>query len=397
MHDSSFTSDTDRAQLKQSTELGHVKLRLEFTGSGSEYFRIWIVNLLLILVTLGLYFPWAKVRRLRYFYGNTQLDGDPFDFHGDPRKMAKGFLLMGVLFALYSLAAEFSPSARLAALLIVVGLGPALLKSSLQFRLANTSWRGLRFRFTGSLRDAYVATVPLFVPALALFGLLVAAPDTDQPPQWIVLATGGIVLSALAALPWLLWNLKNYQHMHYALGNLQTHFKATPADFYRLFIRTIGFAALVIVVPIAAIGFLIYGIQLKSGDATTTGAAAFVIASTLGIVVGLVAVFVGIKPYAISRLQNLVWTQTGNRSMRFISKLRFRALLWLTIKNWLLIVLTLGLYWPFAAVAMARMRVEAICVKTRIDPNTLVGSVRAAEGDAAGDAAGDFFGLDIGL
>jgi len=37
-----------------------------FTASGSEYFRIWIVNLLLV-VTLGLCLPWAKVRKLQYF------------------------------------------------------------------------------------------------------------------------------------------------------------------------------------------------------------------------------------------------------------------------------------------------------------------------------------------
>eukprot|EP01031_Cornospumella_fuschlensis_P012127 gene12127-14827_t len=35
-------------------------LRIEFTGSGSEYFRIWVVNLLLLLVTVGIYYPWAK-------------------------------------------------------------------------------------------------------------------------------------------------------------------------------------------------------------------------------------------------------------------------------------------------------------------------------------------------
>ena len=120
-------------------------------------------------------------------------------------------------------------------------------------------------------------------------------------------------------------------------------------------------------------------------------------ASILGIWLGALAVFVGIKPYAISRLQNLVWTQTGNRSIRFVSKLRFRSLLWLTLKNWLFIVLTLGLYWPFAAVALARIRIEAVYLKTRMDPNTLVASVRTAEDDATGDAAGDFFGLDIGL
>lgn len=50
-------------------------LRVRFCGSGSEYFRIWIVNLLLTIVTLGIYSAWAKVRTLQYFYRNTQLGG----------------------------------------------------------------------------------------------------------------------------------------------------------------------------------------------------------------------------------------------------------------------------------------------------------------------------------
>ncbi|MET2872051.1 DUF898 family protein, partial [Exiguobacterium profundum] len=59
-------------------------LRLRFIGSGSEYFRIWIVNLLLTIVTLGIYSAWAKVRTLQYFYRNTQLAGSSFDYHGSP-------------------------------------------------------------------------------------------------------------------------------------------------------------------------------------------------------------------------------------------------------------------------------------------------------------------------
>ena len=35
---------------------------IEFTGSGGEYFRVWIVNVLLSIVTLGLYTPWARRR-----------------------------------------------------------------------------------------------------------------------------------------------------------------------------------------------------------------------------------------------------------------------------------------------------------------------------------------------
>ena len=63
-------------------------LPITFTGSGDEYFRIWIVNLLLMLVTLGFYLPWAKVRRLRYFYGNTLVDGSALDFQADPQLAA---------------------------------------------------------------------------------------------------------------------------------------------------------------------------------------------------------------------------------------------------------------------------------------------------------------------
>ena len=59
---------------------------IEFTASGSEYFRIWIVNLLLIVVTLGIYLPWAKVRKLKYFYSNTWVGGDALDFHGEPAR-----------------------------------------------------------------------------------------------------------------------------------------------------------------------------------------------------------------------------------------------------------------------------------------------------------------------
>src|SRR5437016_993839 len=40
--------------------------RFVFTGTGSEYFRIWVVNLLLTILTFGVFSAWAKVRRLQY-------------------------------------------------------------------------------------------------------------------------------------------------------------------------------------------------------------------------------------------------------------------------------------------------------------------------------------------
>ena len=70
-------------------------LPLRFTASGSEYFRIWVVNLLLTVVTLGLYLPFARARQLRYFHENTLIDGAPLAFHGDPWKMLRGYLIVG--------------------------------------------------------------------------------------------------------------------------------------------------------------------------------------------------------------------------------------------------------------------------------------------------------------
>ena len=49
-----------------------------FTGTGKEYFKIWIVNILLSIVTLGIYSAWAKVRTEKYLHGNTFLNGSSF-------------------------------------------------------------------------------------------------------------------------------------------------------------------------------------------------------------------------------------------------------------------------------------------------------------------------------
>ncbi len=367
-------------------------LPVRFSGSGSEYFRIWIVNLLLTLVTLGLYYPWAKVRRLRYFYGNTLVDGVPLAFHGDPRKMFRGWLLVGVLFALYSMAGNFSAAAGFVALLIVAAIAPAMLKSSMQFRMANTSWRGLRFSFEGSLAGAYRAVVPLFVPGVVLVGALGIVADPERPPLWYGFVALAVTLVTVAVLPWLFWKLKQYQHNHYALASVQTTFKASLGSFYRLFFKLIGVVLLVLVLPLTLIGALF---MLNPGGAKP-GVTGMVLLA-LAPLPGVLALLVVARSYLTARLQNLVWTKTGNRSLRFVSALPFAALLWLTLKNWLLMVLTLGLYWPFAAVAVARLRLEAVTVKTRQDPATLVTLLRAAEGEAAGDAAGDLFGLDIGL
>src|SRR5262249_22373207 len=125
-----------------------------FTGCGSEYFRIWVVNLLLTLVTLGVYSAWAKVRKARYFRQNTRLDGHVFDYHGRPIAILRGRLVAVVLFAAYAWAFKFSNVAGLLTVTMLCAVGPWLFLRAQQFSLGNTSFRGLRFGFRARTRDA---------------------------------------------------------------------------------------------------------------------------------------------------------------------------------------------------------------------------------------------------
>ncbi|MES2400293.1 MAG: YjgN family protein [Pseudomonadota bacterium] len=375
---------------------GPHRLSIRFTGSGSEYFRIWIVNLLLLMVTFGIYYPWAKVRRLRYFFGNTVVGGDPLDFHGEPLKILLGYFMMGILFSIYSTLGNVSALAGLTGFLAVAAIWPALLVSAMRFRMANTSWRGLRFGFRGSMGDAYHALIPMFVPGILILAAVTRVGDSKNPPGWFFPAFGLIMLATLGVIPWMLWKFKKYQHDHYAFASLQTSFTATAGSFYKVFFRMLGVALLVIVLT----GVLVAGayFAMRGGaPSPKSGRAAMALAAGVTPLLAMLALFVLAKPYVIARFQNVIWSHTVNDSVRFSSDLRFGRVLLLTLKNWLLIVLTLGFYWPFAAVAMARLRLEAVSAETRDDPQLLVSQANAAEGAAAGDAGADLLGLDIGL
>ena len=377
-------------------------LGVDFTGSGSEYFRIWIVNLLLIIVTLGLYFPWAKVRKLRYFYGNTVIDGEPLGFHGDAWKMFKGFAVMAVFFGLYSVAGNVSPTAGFVAFLVIAGLWPALFKASMQFRMANTSWRGLRFGFSGSTGDAYRACLPLFIPGALILGLMLIAPelqgqDPAQPPSGKWMAVFGLVmLFTLVIAPWLMWNLKSYQHRHYHFSSETSQFTVKAKSYYGLALKVIGIALLAYVLLIVAVVVGVMGVGAMASTTFAKGPMAAVLIGIASVFVAALA-FSAIKPYAVSRFQNLVWNGTQSEHLQFQSSLRVRSMVGLTLKNWLLILITLGLYWPFAAVAMARMRLVAVEVTSSVDPADLLARAHGHEGQTLGEASGDFLGFDIGL
>ena len=382
---------------------GPQRLNVEFTGSGSEYFRIWLVNLLLSIVTLSLYRPFAKARRLAYFHGNTLVGGQPLGFHGDPWKMLRGYLLMVLFGVVYFASGRFSPIAAGVAFVCFALLWPALWRASLQFRLANTSWRGLRFGFHGSLGGAYGAMLAAFLPWLGLIlaGMLMPRPDAEgaapiAPPPWLMSLLGLSFVAMLLVLPLSLSWVKRYQHGHYRYASEQTQLDASTGRFYTFALKVFGVSLVAMIV--AGIFFAVLMATAFAGSSKGSAPAPWAVPLMILGSLGMYAIYFALMlPFAQSRLQNLVWGHTRSQALRCHSELKLWPLGSLTLKNLFLVIITLGLYWPFAAIAIARLRLSAISIDLDGDLSQWQAHAANGQNDATGDAAGDFFGIDMGL
>lgn len=140
--------------------------RLAFSGDGGVYFGVWIVNVLLTIITLGIYTPWARRRTIRYFYGHTDVAGTPLEFTAGIRSMVVGFLLFAVLYIAMEVAGNTGHDLVVGAIVIAAALlSPWLWGSAMRFRLGHTRWRGLRLRFAPKWREVYLASWPVFAIA----------------------------------------------------------------------------------------------------------------------------------------------------------------------------------------------------------------------------------------
>lgn len=367
------------------------RLDVRFTGSGGEYFRIWIVNLLLVIVTLGIWSAWAKVRKTRYFWSNTRIGGAVFQYHGNPVAILRGRLLAAALFVAYSIAGRLSVDAGVVAGAAVALLFPWFVCKSMRFKLANTSWRGLRFGFDSTVRDAYRSFTPAVLLALVFLVSLASvqrAPGREPPNFWGV-ALAELLLFAL--LPWLHARAKSYQHGRARYGALAFRFEPSTGAFYGAYGK-----ALLVVLP-----FVILVIAGLAWSVVRGGGPKALQENLLPTLVWLYAVmtlgYVFVGAFLVARLQEITWSRTHAGPVRFWTAITARGVLRVWVVNGLLTLLTAGLYWPWAAVAVARYRLECATVEVGAPLDALVAGGPGRAGTAAGEGAVDVFGWDIGL
>lgn len=322
------------------------RIPFHFHGSGSEYFRIWLVNSILSLLTLGIYSAWAKVRRKRYFYGNTRLHGDSFEYLADPVKILKGRIITAGILVVCSVVANLSPVMGPVLSLLFLLMLPWLVVRSLAFNARNSAFRNIHFAFDGRLKAA--AKVYLLWPILAVLTVGVLGPHVYfRQKQFIV---------------------KNSRY-----GTTRFSFIATSGDYYRMF-----FSALI---PMVAGGAIL--------------AACVFVVPPLAMVMGL-GLYLYLFAFFSVYTTNLFYRSSHLAAHRFEADLKIMGYFGLVATNSLGIALTLGLFYPWARIRILRYKLHRLALRAGDDLEGFIAGEQE-QISALGGELSDFMDFDFSL
>jgi len=359
--------------MPEPAPLARIQLPFEFRGNGAEYFRIWIVNLLLTIVTLGIYSAWAKVRRLRYFYGNTVLDGHTFDYHGSPLAILKGRLIVFVAYVAFLLAVQLYPKIAIFVFIPLALFGvPWIVMRSRMFQLRMTSYRNLRFNFLGTYGGAMAAFIGWYVLTIITLCILY--------PIWVCKRV-------------------RYSLDNTAYGSQRFSFLTRNGTYYKFCLITFA---------LSICGYLVFIYQfvklpgvreLFYPDVPPPTMLEMVMAAgPTGWLMILVAAVVGlgIAGYYQASFANAAFggTRAGEQYGR--SYLRAWPLIGIYVSNLFGIIFTLGLFYPWAKVRQTRYHLSNTLIDS--DGNLAAFTATSSAGvDAVGQEVGDFFNVDFGI
>lgn len=390
-----------------------------FEGKGFEYFKIWIVNILLTIVTVGLYYPWAKVRTNRYFYANSTLEGRNFEYHATGKQLFIGYLISMVLLIVYVTVQNISPTGSVILLLVFLAAFPWIIWRSLKFNMRVSSFSNVRFGFEGKLGGAYfifmllpvltfLAIYAVPIAFIFVFPLLGVSPGGIGSILFFALAIAGF---ALAVYMFGVMKKKSYSYTingsRYGQGKFATDLAVGP--FVGILFKTIGLSILIVIVYIVVIAIL--GFVVGTSDQLLQVSRNLSDPEVIGslfhnpaIIVMLILVYAGFLvislagfAYSTSRQRAYVYDNTRlDGEIAFKSTVGARQLAWVSITNLLVIMLTVGLATPWAAVRMARLYMENTQTDTSIGFDSYI-TQKQKEQSSLGEQIGDAFDVEVGV
>lgn len=357
-----------------------------FRGNAREYFGIWIVNVLLTILTLGIYSAWAKVRRQRYFYGNTYLAGSSFEYHARPMQILIGRVIVLVLLVGYNLALQFFPLVGAGIALLFFFAIPWFIMRGLRFSARVTSYRNVRFDFTGGYWGAFLAYI-----------------------------VGGMIIYMSAGI---LAPLASQWMWKYNLGNLRFGDRPVVCDprvdkiYTQWWLPALLFVGVGVLFALL-MGFGIFyayytnpdwfGFDIPLEEPTDDAPADpglspyLIILMVYGALIPFALLYVVCSLLYSAGVRNVVFNETvldGRHSLASqVNRWRYT---WISISNVVATIFTLGLARPWAAVRYARYVAGVTGLYATTDLDEFVGSLKD-EGGAVGSEYMDVEGFDVGF
>ena len=349
----------------------------QFSGMAGEYFRIWIVNVALTIVTIGIYSAWAKVRNKRYFYGSTLLAGGSFEYTASPVSILKGRLLVFGVFVAYQLAATFQPILAGVMALLIIALVPWVVIRAVGFNHRYSAYRGLRFHFDGRYWEAFRVYLLWTLAIVASFGL---------------------------AYPYVAWRRKQFLIERSRYGRSGFGFDGEVGWFYLVYIiGSLLYVGVMMGIAIIATGVIaaiatMMGLEPEAGGAEL-GEGGQIAVFTFGVVTYalLLVSFIMLNTGIQAMIANHVWGHTRVANVKFDLDLNIWRICWIQVSNIAAIIFSVGLLIPWARVRMVRYRLS--CFTMTAVPEDLERFVASERESltATGDELGEALDLDLGL
>lgn len=322
-------------------------VKIEFRGNGSEYFKIWIVNILLTIITFGIYSAWAKVRNHRYFYSNLYLDNHNFSYLAQPLTILKGRIIAIICFAAFSILSQLDPIIGLALALGLLIVAPYIVIQSLSFDRRMTAYKNIQFRFNASYGEAFMALI-----------------------VWPILG----MLSLGILYPLALLKMNQFVVKNSAYGTTKFDFHATYGDYGIIFLTVIG-VALVMGLPIWAITFFVPSL-----------------APIAPLLFGLV--YMGLGLYFMVSTTNLFFSKLTLAEHTFGANVSMVGLAKVILINALLTLITFGLYLPAAQVRITKFYADHIQMQAK-GPLDLFTAAEQQHVTAMGEELGEVFEFGV--
>ena len=330
------------------------KAKVVFKGSIRDYYPIWITNIVLMVITLGIYSPWAKVRNMKYFYQNTSIDGHIFDYTAKPIQILKGRVIAVTVLLLYFLLVSIYDSFSIILPIALVFLTPWLINQSMRFNMRVTTYRNIRFNFVGDYFESFTRFI--LYPILVILTLYIAAPRMHK-------------------------SINNYIINNTEFGSKKFTTDQKTSTYYNAF----ALSGLFIVLMIICIYFFANILGTNSGE----------IWAIIGI--GLyIALFIS-GPIYQSQIRNSIYNNSCiDNTVYFKSSLTARGHVFLIFTNILLVIATLGLAIPWVKIRNAKYFAHLTNVYFDTEVESII-QKESKDGSVLADEIGDAFDIDVSL